>query len=156
MWAQSCPILCDPVDWSPPSFSVHGILLARVMEWVAISFSKVHIGLTKIVQGVTNSQTQQSDFHFGATLVARLVKNLPAMQDTWVQSLGWADPPKKRKATHSSILAWRIPWTVIVHGVAESRTWLSDFRSLGWPKCLFFFFFRNPNELFGQVNTRSI
>ena len=40
------------------------------------------------------------------------VKNLPAMLETWVQSLGWEDPMKKRKATHSSILAWRIPWTV--------------------------------------------
>ena len=39
-------------------------------------------------------------------------KNLPAMQETWVQSLGWEDPLEKGKATHSSILAWRIPWTV--------------------------------------------
>ena len=47
-----------------------------------------------------------------ASLVAQLVKNLPAMQETWVQSLGWEDPLEKGKATHSSILAWRIPWTV--------------------------------------------
>ena len=47
-----------------------------------------------------------------ASLVAQLVKNLPAMQETWVQSLGWKDPLEKGKATHSSILAWRIPWTV--------------------------------------------
>ena len=40
------------------------------------------------------------------------VKNLPAMQETWVQSLGQEDPLEKRMATHSSILAWRIPWTV--------------------------------------------
>ena len=46
-----------------------------------------------------------------ASLVAQLVKNLPAKRETWVQSLGWADPLKKGKATHSSILAWRIPWT---------------------------------------------
>ena len=45
-----------------------------------------------------------------ASLVAQLVKNLPAMQETWVQSLGWEDPLEKGKATHSSILAWRIPW----------------------------------------------
>ena len=44
--------------------------------------------------------------------VAQLVKNLPAMWETWVQSLGWEDPLEKRKATHASILAWRIPWTV--------------------------------------------
>ena len=46
-----------------------------------------------------------------ASLVAQLVKNLPAMWETWVQSLGWEDPLEKGKATHSSILAWRIPWT---------------------------------------------
>ena len=52
-------------------------------------------------------------FHLeGASLVAQLVKNLPAMQETWFQSLGWEDPLEKGKATHSSILAWRIPWTV--------------------------------------------
>ena len=46
------------------------------------------------------------------SLVAQLVKNLPVMQETWVQSLGWEDPLEKGKATHSSILAWRIPRTV--------------------------------------------
>ena len=44
-------------------------------------------------------------------LVAQLVKNLPTMQETWVRSLGWEDTLEKGKATHSSILAWRIPWT---------------------------------------------
>ena len=44
--------------------------------------------------------------------VAQLAKNPPAMRETWVQSLGWEDPLEKGKATHSSILAWRIPWTV--------------------------------------------
>ena len=57
--------------------------------------------------------------------MAQLVKNLPAMQETWVRSLGWEDPLEKGKATHSSILAWRIPWTV--HGVAKSWTRLSNF-----------------------------
>ena len=47
-----------------------------------------------------------------ASLVAQLVKSLPAMRETWVQSLGWEDSLKNRKATHSSILAWRIPWTI--------------------------------------------
>ena len=45
-------------------------------------------------------------------LVAECVKNLPAMQETWVQPLGWEDPLEKGKATHFSILAWRIPWAV--------------------------------------------
>ena len=60
--------------------------------------------------------------------VAQLIKNLPAVQEIWVQSLGWEDSLEKGKATHSSILAWRIPW--IVHGVAKSRTLLSDFHFL--------------------------
>ena len=47
-----------------------------------------------------------------ASLVAQLVKNLPAKQETWVLSLGWEDPLEKGKAAHSSILAWRIPWAV--------------------------------------------
>ena len=47
-----------------------------------------------------------------ASLVAQLVKNLPAVWETWVQPLGWEDPLEKGKATHSIILAWRILWTV--------------------------------------------
>ena len=46
-----------------------------------------------------------------ASLVAQLVENLPAMQESWVRSLGWENPLEKVKATHSSIVAWRIPWT---------------------------------------------
>ena len=46
-----------------------------------------------------------------ACLVAQLIKNLPAMQETCIQSLGWEDPLEKGKATHSSILTWRIVWT---------------------------------------------
>ena len=89
-----------------------------------------------------------------AFLVAQMVKNPPATRETWVPSLDWEDPLEKRKATHSSILAWRIQWTVqsiregngnplqysclenpmdrgawwaAVHAVAKSRTRLSDF-----------------------------
>ena len=46
-----------------------------------------------------------------ASLVAQTIKNLPAVLETWVQSLGWEDPLGKGTATHSSILAWRVPWT---------------------------------------------
>ena len=60
-----------------------------------------------------------------------VVKKLPAMQETQVRSLGWEDPLEKEVATHSSILAWRIPWTeepgrATVHGVPKSRTGLDD------------------------------
>ena len=49
---------------------------------------------------------------FMGSLVAQLVKNPPAMWESWVRSLGWEDPLEEGKATHSGILAWRIPWTI--------------------------------------------
>ena len=63
--------------------------------------------------------------------MAQMVKNPPAMQETWVRSLGWEDPLEEGMATHSCILAWRIPmnrgaWQAIVHGVAKSQTRLND------------------------------
>ena len=63
--------------------------------------------------------------------MAQLVKNLPAVWETWVQSLGWEDPLEEGMETHSSILAWRIPmdreaWKVSVHGVSQSGTRLSN------------------------------
>ena len=58
------------------------------------------------------SSSSSSNVYRGPSPVAQLVKNLPAMQETWVQSLGWEDALEKGRTTHSSILAWRIPWTV--------------------------------------------
>ena len=102
--AESCPTLSNPMDCSPPGSSIHGIFQARVLEWGAIAFSSI-----------------------GASLVAQVVKNLPAMQETWVRSLRWEDPLEKGMAIHSSIFAWRTPWTeepggATVHGVTESDT----------------------------------
>ena len=62
-----------------------------------------------------------------ASLVAQMVKNMPAMWKTWVQFLGWEDPLEEGMATHSSVLAWRIPmdrgaWSATVHVVMESDT----------------------------------
>ena len=51
--------------------------------------------------------------------MAQVVKNLPAIQETRVPSLGWEDPLEKGKATYSSILVWRIPWTVYLWGCKE-------------------------------------
>ena len=59
---------------------------------------------------------------FNISLAAQLVKNLPAMWETWVWSLGWEDPLEKGKATHSSVLAWRFPWTVSSMGCKELDT----------------------------------
>ena len=65
------------------------------------------------------------------SLVAQMVKNLPAVQKTWVWYLGGEDPLEKGMATHSSVLAWRLPgqrtWWATVYGVANSQTWLSNF-----------------------------
>ena len=67
----------------------------------------------------------------GFSLVAQLVKNPPAMRETWVRSLGWEDALEEGMTTHSSILAWRISmdrgaWRATVHGVTKSWTRLSD------------------------------
>ena len=66
-----------------------------------------------------------------ASLVALMVKNLAAMQETWIRSLGWEDSLEEGTATYYSILAWRIPmdrgvWRATVRGVAKSRTQLTD------------------------------
>ena len=71
-------------------------------------------------------------FHW-VSLEAQLVKNLPAVWETWVQSLGWEDPLEKGKTTHSSILAWRILWTV--QGLKESDT--NERLSLSFLYCKF-------------------
>ena len=69
--------------------------------------------------------------HSWASPVAQIVKNPPAMWETWVRSLGWEDPLEEGIATHSSILAWRIPmdreaWWATIHRIAKSWTRLSD------------------------------
>ena len=63
--------------------------------------------------------------------MAQLVKNLPVMRETWIRSLGWGDPLEEGMASHSSILAWRIPmdrgvWQTIVNGVAKCQTELNN------------------------------
>ena len=84
-----------------------------------------------IPDGGFNLQKEINNGKKKIVLVAQLVKNLPAMQETWVRFLSQQDPLKKEMATHSSILAWRIPRTeepgrFPVHGIAKSWTRLSD------------------------------
>ena len=84
------------------------------------SFLQIHLGLKKKKRNFPGGPVVKT-LHFycrghgfdpgRASLVAQMVKNLPAMPETWVQSLGGEDPLKKGMATHSSILAWRTPWT---------------------------------------------
>ena len=98
---QSSPTLCDPMNCSPPGFSVQRILPARILEWVAMPSSR-------------------------ASLVAQSVKNLPAMQETWVRFLGWEDPLEKKTAIHSSIRTWKIPWTKEPGGLQSMGSQESD------------------------------
>ena len=68
------------------------------------------VGSLFLLQGIFPTQVLNPGLSHWASLVAQLVKNLPEMQETPVQFLGWEDPLEKEKATHCSILAWRIPW----------------------------------------------
>ena len=116
---QLCAILCSPMGCSPSGSSVHGIIQARILEWVAISYLRRCSWSRDWTQVSCVSLHWQSDSlplsHLGshkpyASLVAQRLKRLPAMRETWVQSLGREDPLEKEMATHSSILAWRSPW----------------------------------------------
>ena len=81
----------------------------------------------------SNSHKKSMYTYVFASLVAQMVKNPPVMWETWVGSLGWEDPLEKRMATHSSILAWRIPWTEkpgeLYSMGSQSQTRLSDLHS---------------------------
>ena len=84
--------------------------------------SACRVGEPGLIPGSGRSPGEGIVQYSWASRVAQLVKNPPTMRETWVRSLGWEDPLEKGKVTHSSILACRIPWTCIVHGVAKSRT----------------------------------
>ena len=92
---QLCPTLCDPMDCSPPGSSVHGF--SRQEYWS---------GLPCPSPGDLSDSGIEHRF-----LVAQTVKRLPTMRETRFQSLGGEDALEKEIATHSSILAWKIPWT---------------------------------------------
>ena len=135
--AQSCPTLFSPMDCSPPGFSVHAVSQARVLERVAIPFSRgvfpdsyvgkesaCHAGDPGSIPGSGRSPGEGTGYplqYSWASLVAQLVKNLPAMQETWFRSLCREDPLEKGKATHSSLLTWRIAWIVYSIGLQRVR-----------------------------------
>ena len=98
---QLCLTLHDPRNCSLPGSPVHGILQARILESVAIPFSS-DMPNSGIKPG---PPTLHQLIYEGKPLVAQLVKNMPAMWETWVRSLGWEDPLEMGKSTHSSILA---------------------------------------------------
>ena len=86
----------------------------------------------------------------GASLVAQRAKNLPAMWETWFQTLGWEDDLEKRMATHSSILAWRIPWTEKPGGLQSMQ--LQRIR-YDWATNTFTF---TTNQQFNEVFSKKI
>ena len=148
-------------DCSLPDSSVYGILQARILEWVAKpssrrSFRPRNRTLVSCIAGrfftsepgcthissnsafnyqylwyILRHRTAESYGNSTSSLAVQLVKNPPAMQGTWVWSLGWEDLLEEGMATHSSILAWRPPldrgaWRAAVHGVSKSQTRLSN------------------------------
>ena len=82
--------------------------------WLRCKDSTCNLGDLGSISGLARPAGEGTGYplqYYWASMVAQLVKNPPAMQETWVQSLGWEDPLEEGKATHSSILAWRIQWT---------------------------------------------
>ena len=119
---QSCLTLCDPMDCSLPGSSVHGILQARILERIAIPFSRdlldpgIEPRSPVFRQILYHLNHQRSPYlylylYIPDFMVAQTVKRLLTMQETRVWSLGREDPLEKEMATHSSTLAWKIPWT---------------------------------------------
>ena len=131
---QSCPTLCDPMDYSPPGSSVHGILQARILEWVAMPSSRgssqprdqsqcllCFLDCRQILYHWTTGKTiaplgwcnfSNKCYHvwFRASLVAQMVKNPPAMWRPGFDPLVGKIPGGQHDI-YSSILAWSIPWT---------------------------------------------
>ena len=81
--------------------------LVRIIGWMIVPFIDLGMG----GRGLLQIEHLGPPPHTRTSLLAQMVKNLPAMQETWVQSLGWEDPLEEGMAIYSSIPAWRIPWT---------------------------------------------
>ena len=109
--------------------AVHGVAKSRtwLSNWITMTMTSwqemllISVGMDSTLLGYRGTSrisfpgkkwvTYPLDLYPWASLVAQLVKNPPTMRETWVRSLGWEDPLEKGKATHSGILAWKIPWT---------------------------------------------
>ena len=137
-----------------PSIRVFSIESAVCIRWPSIGASALALSfqwLFRVLLPLCSSVGKESTCNVGdsgsipasgegtgyplqyswAYFVAQLVKNPPAMWETWVWSLDWEDPLGKGKATHSSILAWRIPWTVWGHKESDMTKWIDiDFLQL--------------------------
>ena len=138
----ACRLLCRFINflW----FSLYAIVFTQFVCGITAGKAREEIWspdnyLFLISVSLIYGKNQQ--IRWGASLVAQMVKNLPAMQETWVWSLGWEDPLEKGMATHFSILAWRIPmdrgaWWATVHGLAKSWTETEWLTLIVWSKDL--------------------
>ena len=112
--------------WFPPGIYLEVVLLGYMVVLFLI-FKRISI-LSFIVAVSLYIPTRSARrFPFLASLVAQRLKRLPPMRETWVRSLGQEDPLEKVMATHSSVLAWRIPgtggaWWAAIYGVTQSQT----------------------------------
>ena len=103
----------DPLE---EGMATHSCILAWRIPWTEEpgglwSIESQRVGHVSTLTHIYIIQENPSLLRFLAFLVAQMVKNLPAMQETWVQSLGWEDPLEKGTAAHTIILAWKIPGT---------------------------------------------
>ena len=110
---------------SPSGSSVHGILQARILEWVSIPFSRGS-SRPSIKPMLTAALALQADSLPLEPQVERIYLPMQETQESWVQSLGWEDPLEKGMAIHSSILAWRIPWREEPGGLQSMGSQESD------------------------------
>ena len=108
-------MLKENVHLIPKEKRLLGIIWPYSPESSVVKESACNAGDPGLISGSGRSTGEGIAYplqYSSASLVGQLVKTLPAIQGTWVRSLGWEDPLEKGKASHSSILAWRIPWTV--------------------------------------------
>ena len=94
--AQSCPTLCDPLDYSLPGFSVHGIFQARILKWIAISSSR--------------GSSWPRDRICVSCIASRLLTHWAIMDTEYIIAITSDLQTEKAVAPHSSTLAWKIPW----------------------------------------------
>ena len=126
VWSLGCE------DHLEKEMAAHSSILAWKISWTEEPGGLQSMGSQRVGHDwATDTYLTRSSSH--SSLVAQRVKHLPAMQETWVRSLGQEDPLEKEMATHSSTLAWKIPWTEkpgrLQSMGSQSRTRLSDFTS---------------------------
>ena len=122
--------------WTPSELGAHllvSYLFAFVYWLLNNSLGKelvCNAGYPSSIPGLGRSPGEGTGYLFQyswVSLAVQMVNNLPTTWETWVWSLVWENPLEKGKVTHSSSLAWRIPWTLTVRGIAKSWVQLSDF-----------------------------